>query len=66
MVEANNEIRVLLSREQAEIERIIMELSAEIGNFANGTIAGYQSAVELNLIFAKASLAYKMKASMPK
>ena len=65
VVEANNEIRVLLSQEQAEIERIIAELSAEIGNFANGTVNGYQAAVELNLIFSKASLAYKMKASMP-
>lgn len=65
VVEANNEIRVLLSQEQAEIERIIVELSAEIGNFANGIISGYQAAVELNLIFAKGNLAYKMKASMP-
>lgn len=65
VVEANNEIRVLLSQEQAEIERIIEELSAEIGNFANGIISGYQAAVELNLIFAKGNLAYKMKASMP-
>lgn len=66
VVEANNEIRVLLSQEQAEIERIIAELSGEIGNFANGIISGYQAAVELNLIFAKAGLAYKMKATMPK
>lgn len=65
VVEANNQVRVLLSEEQTEIERILAELSAETGNFANGTINGYQAAVELNLIFAKANLGYKMKASMP-
>lgn len=65
VVEANNEVRVLLSQEQAEIERILAELSAEAGNFASGIISGYKEAVELNLIFAKANLGYKMKASMP-
>lgn len=65
VVEANNEVRVLQSQEQAEIERILAELSAETGNFSSGTISGYQAAVELNLIFAKANLGYKMKASLP-
>ncbi|MDF1493250.1 endonuclease MutS2 [Caproiciproducens sp. CPB-2] len=65
VVEANNEVRVLQSQEQAEIERILAELSAETGNFSSGIISGYRAAVELNLIFAKASLGYKMKASLP-
>ena len=65
VVEANNEVRVLLSQEQAEIERILAELSAEAGNFASGIISGYKEAVELNLIFAKANLGYKMKATLP-
>ena len=65
VVEANNEIRVLLSKEQAEIERILTELSAETGSFANGIIQSYEAAVELDLIFAKASLAYRMKATLP-
>lgn len=65
VVEANNEIRLLKSKEQEEIERILTVLSGEIGAFAGTTIEGYQSAVNLNLIFAKAHLAYKMKASMP-
>ena len=65
VVEANNQVNVLQSEEQAEIERILAELSAETGNFANGIISGYQAAVELNLIFAKANLGYKMKASLP-
>lgn len=64
-VEANNELKVLTSREEAEIERIVAELSAEAGGFADAIIADYEILVELNLIFAKARLAYKMKAVMP-
>ncbi len=64
-VEANNQVRVLMSEEQKEIERILVELSAETGGFADSIINGYQAAVELNLIFAKANLGYKMKASLP-
>lgn len=65
VVEANNEIRVLQSKERAEIERILYELSVEAGSFSDSIISSYDSAVHLNLIFAKAHLAYKMKASMP-
>ena len=65
VVEANNEIRVLLSKEQAEIERILAELSAETGGFASSIVGSYEAAVQLNLIFAKANLGYKMKATLP-
>lgn len=65
VVEANNEIKVLGSREQAEIERILMELSVEAGGFAGSVMESYEAAVALNLVFAKAQLAYKMKASVP-
>ncbi len=64
-VEANNELKVLESREAAEIERIIAELSAEAGSFADAIIADYEILLEINLIFAKARLAYKMKAVRP-
>ncbi|NLN81436.1 MAG: endonuclease MutS2 [Clostridiales bacterium] len=65
VVEANNELRVLLSREQAEIERILAELSAEAGSFGAAIIGNYMILVELNFIFAKSRLAYKMKATQP-
>ncbi len=65
VVEANNEIKVLQSKERDEIERILYELSAEAGGFYEGIKASYECAVELNLIFAKAKLAYEMKASVP-
>lgn len=65
VVETNNEIRVLKLREQEEIDRILAELSAEAGNFADSIISSYNCLIELNLIFAKAKLAYKMKATKP-
>lgn len=65
VVEANNEIKVLEGKERDEINRILFELSVEAGNFADSIKSSYQSAVELNMIFAKAHLAYKMKASKP-
>lgn len=65
VVEINNEIRLLRLREQEEIERILAELSAEAGSFADSITASYKALVELNLIFAKAKLAYKMKATIP-
>ena len=65
VVEANNEIKVLKSKEEAEIERILFALSAEAGSFATSIIADYRILLELNLIFAKARLAYKMKAIKP-
>ena len=65
VVQANNDIRVLQSKEEAEIERILFELSASAGTYADSIIGSYENLIELNLIFAKANLAYKMKASLP-
>lgn len=65
VVDANNEIKVLESKERDEIERILFELSAETSEFADTIIASYNSAVELNLAFSKAKLAYEMKAVKP-
>ncbi len=65
VVEANNDIRLLESQEQEEIERIITELCALCGESADRIIRGYESAAELNLYFAKANLGAKMKASIP-
>ena len=65
VVELNNEIRVLRSDEQDEIARILLELSGEAGSFADSIIESHHYAVELDLIFAKAQVAYKMKAVVP-
>ena len=65
IVEANNQIKLLKNKEEDEIERILAELSANVGSFANSIKSSYECAVELNLIFAKAQLAYAMRASVP-
>ncbi len=65
VVEINNEIRVLKLREQEEIERILAELSAEAGSFAGSIVSSYAALCRLDLVFAKAKLAYKMKATVP-
>lgn len=65
VVDANNDIRVLRGKERDEIMRILYELSAEAGEFADSISRSFDSAVMLNLIFAKAHLAYKMKAVKP-
>ncbi len=65
VVEINNEIKVLKAKEKAEIERILAELSALAADFADCTVRSYDALVYLNLVFAKAKLGYRMKASIP-
>lgn len=65
VVEANNEIKVLLSKERDEMERILSALSVEAGSFAQTIKSSFECAVELNVIFAKAQLAYSMNAAAP-
>jgi len=65
VVELNNEIRVLENKEQQEVDRIIAELSALVGQYADHIQAGYDAAVELDLYFAKSKLGDKMRANIP-
>ena len=62
VVEANNEIRILKAREQAEIERITRELSAQVGENAEAISENFRLSQILELYFAKANLGAKMKA----
>lgn len=65
VVQANNDIKLLVSKEENEIERILFELSALAGSYADQIIGSYQNLAELDLIFAKADVAYNMKATLP-
>lgn len=65
VVQANNDIKILVSKEESEIERILYELSALAGSYADTIIDSYKCLCELDLIFAKADLAYSMKATLP-
>lgn len=66
VVEANNEIRVLKSQELDEIARILAELSAAVAEFSQSIKYSYNALCELDLIFAKAKLAFKTGAVVPK
>lgn len=65
VVEANNEIKVLESKEREEIDRILAELSSEAGGFAHGIALGFDACCQLDLVFAKAKLGFDMKGSEP-
>ena len=65
VVEANNEIRVLLGKEREEIEKILADLSDQAGAIYNETKQSYESAIYLDLVFSKAQMAYSMKAAAP-
>jgi DNA mismatch repair protein MutS2 len=65
VVEANNEIRLLKSKEKDEIERIIAELSALCGSFAEELLCGFTASIKLELCFIKANLGAKMQAIIP-
>lgn len=65
VVEANNELRALQSREQYEIERILAELSALVATNSNILTLDYLNITELALIFGMSELSYKMRAVKP-
>lgn len=64
-VSANNALRELELREKKEIERILSELSAEVGRFSEDIAHNVDALCRLDVIFAKARLAEKMKALPP-
>ena len=64
-VQANNALRELELKEKKEIERILAELSAEAAAHREAIMESFRSLVKLDVIFAKARLAYRMKAWAP-
>lgn len=64
-VSANNALRELELKEKKEIERILSELSAEAAAHQEDIAFSYQTLVRLDVIFAKAKLAYRMRAWEP-
>ena len=65
VVQANNELKELQAREEKEIERILMSLSAECGDQRENILSDYDCLVHLDVIFARAQLSYAMNASRP-
>ena len=64
-VNANNALRELELKEKKEIERILAELSSEAAGYREAINMNYEMLVQLDVIFAKAKLAYRMHAWAP-
>lgn len=64
-VNANNALRELELKEKKEIERILAELSAEAAAQQENINLNVRLLIQLDVIFAKAKLGYKMRAWAP-
>ena len=65
VVEINNQMKILEGKEQAEIERILSELSAEVSGCAEIIRQDLEQLITLDFIFARAKLSFKMNATSP-
>ncbi|MBQ4464627.1 MAG: endonuclease MutS2 [Oscillospiraceae bacterium] len=65
IVEANNDIRLLESREVEEIDRIMQKLCAEVGAESSQLRRLHATCAELDYYFAKANYAASLKAVKP-
>lgn len=65
VVDANNELKSLVSAEEHEIERILSSLSAECAEFSSALSMNYHNITELSFYFACATLAMRMRAERP-
>ena len=66
VVDANNELRELESKEQHEIERILYELSGEVAKISDNLMLNYRNITELAFIFACANLSERMGGIRPR
>ena len=64
-VNANNALRELELKEKKEIQRILAEMSAEAAAHREDIELNFRMLVKLDVIFAKARLAYRMRAWAP-
>ena len=64
-VNANNALRELELKEKKEIERILAEMSAEVAAHREDINTNVKILVDLDVIFARAKLAYHMRAWAP-
>ncbi len=65
VVDANNEIRILHTKEEREIERILSELSAAVGGVSDALWLDYRNINELAFVFACGELSASMKGVAP-
>lgn len=65
VVQINNELRELEAKEKREIERILMELSADVAGCGDDIISDFETLSALDLVFAKAKLSFRQNAGEP-
>ena len=65
VVDANNEIRILHTKEEREIERILSELSAAVGGVSDALWLDYKNINELAFVFACGELSASMRGVAP-
>ncbi|MDD4802367.1 MAG: endonuclease MutS2 [Syntrophomonas sp.] len=65
VVELNNKIRTLEIEEKREVERILRELSSEVAFAADDLLLNLKILSNLDMIFARAHLAFDMNAYRP-
>lgn len=65
VVEANNEIRILETKEQREIEKVLYEMSVQVASCEAAIKLDYLNITELAFVFACGRLSEKMEAVAP-
>lgn len=65
VVNANNEIRDLRNKEQQEIEKILIALSAATAEYSHEIFVDFKLVAELDFIFAKGKLSLDMNGTEP-
>lgn len=66
VVEANNEIRQLLIKEEEEVERILAQLTAQVNEIGDEILSALAVLVKLDFIFAKGAFSLSIRGVRPK
>ena len=65
IVEMNNELKMLLADEKAEIDRILHEFTARVAVIFDELMSDYEIITAMDVIFARAAYALSTKATQP-
>ncbi len=66
VVEANNEVRQLLLKEEAEIERILADLTSQVESVADEVMQALEILIKLDFIFAKGAFSLSIRGIRPR
>lgn len=65
VVQMNNRLRELKFKEEQEVEKILLKLSAQVAEVNGDLLANLSILAQLDFLFAKAALAREMRATLP-